>query len=318
MSFEEIAKTFVRKDLPDSEVELVGEVPAEALAPYRNAALAHLAQEMEMPGFRKGHIPLEMVLKKVGEVGVLEEAGELCIQDLYGALSLAHNVDAVGRPDIRITNLPAGRQDLQPGNPVGITVRTAVYPEVVVPKDWKGLAEKFPLEAYTGDLPAGRQGSQTDPPPSAEDEAKARDYMARDKRRGKIIDALLEKTKVEVPNIFVESELEKIMVQMKEDITKFGLKFEDYLKQMQKTEAQVREEFRAQARKRAVLQLALNKLAEEEKIVADPAAVEVEIKHALEHLPAGRQVSPLSNEQLRIYIETVLRNEQVLKLLEGN
>ncbi len=302
MHFEEIAKTFTRNPpaggLPDSEVELVGEVPAEVLAPYRNAALAHLAQELEMPGFRRGHVPQEMALKKVGELGVLEEAVELAIQDLYGALLLEHKVDAVGRPDIRITKLA-------PGNPVGITVRTAVYPEVVVPKDWKVLAEKFPLEAYTGELP------KPEVPPSPEDEQKARDYMAREKRRGKIIEALLDKTTVAVPNIFIESELEKILAQMKEDIGKFGLKFEDYLTQMQKTEAAVREEFREQARKRAKLQLTLNKLADDEKIVADSAAVETEIKHALEHFPQARP------DLVRIHIETVLRNEQVLKLLEG-
>ena len=298
MEFEEVAKTFVRKALPESEVELVGEIPYDALAPYREQALKHLAGELELPGFRKGHVPTDMVLKKVGGLAVLEEAVEIFIRDFYPVLLLAHTVDAVGRPDIRITKLA-------PQNPVGLTVRIAVYPEITLPKDWKTLAEKFPLEAYTGELP------KTDPPPSAEDEAKARDYMARDIRRGKIIDALLEKTTVAIPNIFVESELEKIMAQMKEDITKFGLKFEEYLKQMQKTEPQVREEFRTQARKRAKLQLALNKLADEEKVVADPAAVEVEIKHALEHFPQARP------DLVRIHIETVLRNEQVLKLLEG-
>ncbi|MDO8518478.1 MAG: trigger factor [bacterium] len=296
--FEETAKTFIRKALPESEVELVGEIPYDALAPYREEALKHIVKNLELPGFRRGHVPPGMALQKIGELGVLEEAVEIFIRDFYPALLTAHKVDAVGRPDIRITKLA-------PQNPVGLTVRAAVYPEVAVPKDWKTLAEKFPLEAYLGELP------KTDPPPSPGDEQKARDYMARDKRRGKIIDALLEKTKVAVPAIFVESELEKIMAQMKEDVTKFGLKFEDYLKQMQKTEPQVREEFRAQARKRAVLQLALNKLADDEKVVANPEAVEKEMKHALEHFPDARQ------DLVRIHIETVLRNEQVLKLLEG-
>ena len=298
MEFEEIAKTFTRKALPESEMELAGEIPFEALTHYREQALKHIADELEIPGFRKGHVPPDMVLKKVGELGVLEEAVEFFIRDFYPALLVAHKVDAVGRPDIRITKLA-------PQNPVGLTVRAAVYPEVTIPKDWQTLAEKFPLEAYTGELP------KTDPPPSPEDEQKARDYMARDRRRGKIIDTLLEKTMVAVPNIFVESELEKIMAQMKEDVTKFGLKFEDYLKQMQKDEGRLREDFRAQARKRAKLQLALNKLADKEKVVADPEAVEKEMKHALEHFPDARP------DLVRIHIETVLRNEHVLKLLEG-
>ena len=80
---------------------------------------------------------------------------------------------------------------------------------------------------------------------------------------------------------------------------------------MQKTEAQVKDEFREQARKRAKLQLALNKLAEDEKIEADKEKVDEEMKHALEHFPDARP------ELVRIHIETVLRNEKTLQLLEG-
>ena len=98
---------------------------------------------------------------------------------------------------------------------------------------------------------------------------------------------------------------------MKEDVQRFGLSFDDYLKRMQKTEAQVKDEFREQARKRAKLQLALNKLAEDEKIEADKEKVDEEMKHALEHFPDARP------ELVRIHIETVLRNEKTLQLLEG-
>src|SRR5438105_3003241 len=108
---EELAKSFASKKLPDSEVELTGEIPADTIAPYREQALKHLAEHVEMPGFRPGHVPTEMIVKKVGEVGVLEEAVELFMQDFYLALIEAHKVDVVGRPDIRITKLA-------PGNPV--------------------------------------------------------------------------------------------------------------------------------------------------------------------------------------------------------
>ncbi|MDP4020876.1 MAG: hypothetical protein Q8P58_02445, partial [Candidatus Adlerbacteria bacterium] len=133
---------------------------------------------------------------------------------------------------------------------------------------------------------------------------------ARDKRRGKIIDALLEKVEVEIPRIFVESELDKIMSQMREDIARMGLKFEDYLKHANKTEEQLRADFKDQAHRRAKLQLTLNKIAAEEKVEPEAEAVEREMKHALEHFPNARP------ELVRIHIETVLRNEKVLQLLE--
>ncbi|OGC88254.1 hypothetical protein A2419_00940 [Candidatus Adlerbacteria bacterium RIFOXYC1_FULL_48_26] len=374
MKFEELAKSFIKKSLPDSEVELTGEIPAETVAPYREKALTLLSAQLEMDGFRKGHVPAEMALKRIGETAVLEEAVEIFMRDFYPDLVDVHAPSALGRPDIRITKLA-------PGNPVGITIVTSVYPTIELPKDWKKVGEGIEIEtvadildaevdealtsirrahakassAETGSSPAGQQGdgsepisTSTSPTEVADAEAKLADpqnlpelndefakslgkfegvedlkqkikenmksekeQKARDSRRGKVVDALIEKVQIDVPSIFVESELDKIIGQMREDTQRFGLSFEDYLQRVEKTEEQIRADFREQASKRAKLQLTLNKIAEEEKIEADEEKVESELKHALEHFPDARP------DLVRIHIQTVLRNEKVLQLLEG-
>jgi FKBP-type peptidyl-prolyl cis-trans isomerase (trigger factor) len=297
-TFGALATSFALKRLPESQIELSGDIPAEVIAPYRTRALKEIAKQVDLPGFRKGKVPADMALKKIGEVAVLEEAVEHFMRDFYPALASAHKADVVGRPEIRITKLA-------PGNPVSLVIQVVVYPEVHIPKDWKGVAEKIPLEAYTGELPKMKV------PPSPEEEQKARDYMARDQRRGKIINALLEKVAVEIPKIFIESELEKIISQLKEDVARFGVTYEAYLRQINKTEEVLRGEFRDQATKRAKLQLTLNKIAQDEHVEADGGAVAREIKHALEHFPKA------SPDLLQIHIETVLKNEKVLQLLES-
>jgi FKBP-type peptidyl-prolyl cis-trans isomerase (trigger factor) len=339
-NFEAVAKSFVRKDLPDSEVEFVGEVPAVELAPYREVALKELSRELELPGFRKGKVPQDLALKKFGELGVLEEAVNLYLREFYPALVEAHGIDAVGRPDIRITKLV-------PQNPVALTIRTTLYPQVSLAPGWKDIGKSVPEEPS---LPAtdaevaetleslrqarkkkGEDGTEVAPELNDEfaksvgafetldalkaqvktgiTEEKAR--QIKEKRRGAIIERLVEKAEVAVPQIFVESELEKILSQLKEDVQRFGLTFEGYLQQTNKSEEEVRKDFRAQAQKRAKLQLVLNKIAEEEKIEADREAVEREMKHALEHFPKAKP------ELLGIHISTVLRNEKVLQLLEN-
>ncbi len=298
MSLQDIAQKFSLKTLPESEIELAGDVPYEAVEAYRAHALLHIAEHMELPGFRPGKVPTDMALKKVGDLAVLEEAVELFVRDFYPVLVGEKKVGVVGRPEIKVTKLA-------PQNPIGLLVQTTIYPEVPLPKNWKELHEKVPVEPYTGELP------KAEPMPSEEDQAKAREMLARNIRRGKLIDALLERAQLTVPRIFIESELEKIMGQMRDDIQRMGVQFDDYLKHVQKTEAQIRDDFRDQAKKRAALQLLLNKIAEEEKLVADPAAVEAEMKHALEHFPEARK------DLLKIHIETVLKNEQALKVLEG-
>jgi len=335
MSFAEIAKQFALTPLPHSEVEMAGDIPFEALAPYRAKALAHIAEHMELPGFRPGKVPQEMALKKAGELPVLEEALELFIKDFYPELITERKVEAVGRPDIRVTKLA-------PGNPVGLTVRATVYPEVLLPKDWKKLHETIALEPSMQatdeevaktleDLRRSRKKDEVVPELSDEfaksigafenlehlktqihkgiGEEKA--HKARDARRGKLIEALLQKTTLSVPRLFVESEQDKIMSQMREDVKRFGMELEEYFKKTNKTEEGVRQEFRDQAMKRAKLQLVLNKIATEEKLDAEETAVATEMKHAFEHFP---EANP---ELLKIHIETVLRNELALKLLEG-
>ena len=340
MRFEPLAKTFKKKLLPESEVELVGEVPAEVVGGYRVHALAHIAGSLALPGFRKGKVPQDLAQKHVGEVAVLEEAVEHFVRDFYPELVGVLALDVVGRPNISITKLA-------PGNPVELTIRTALYPEVSLPKDWPKTGENIPLEMT---LPATEEevsqtieslrassakatGGQAPPQlPEVTDQwaktlgafetvAALKDQVkkgigeekergARDKRRGRIIDALLEKVRVDIPRIFVESELDKIISQTKEDVARFGVTYEDYLKQINKTEDALRTDFREQALKRAKLQLTLNKIAASEKVEPDKETVEREMKHALEHFPNAKE------ELVRIHIETVLRNEKVLQLLE--
>ena len=338
--FTDIAKLFARKDLPDSQVELSADIPYAAIEGYRAQALAHVAEHMSLPGFRPGKVPPEMAQKHVGEIALLEEAAELFMKDFYIELIEEHKIDPVGRPNIAITKLA-------PGNPVGLAVRIHVYPAVEAPKDWKKLSEKIALEdaepatqeevdRTVADLQKSRATKDAEGKeviPEATDEfakslgafdsvAALREHItkgiteekarqARDKRRGKLIEALLEKADVEVPTIFVESELHKILAQMREDVERMGMQMDDYLKRANKTEEDIKDEFRDQARKRAKLQLVLNKIAEDEKVAADEAAVEQEIKHAMEHFPDAKP------DLVRIHIETVLRNEKVLRMLEG-
>jgi len=343
MKFEELAKSFSQKKLPHSEIELSGEIPAATVAEYRTQALTHLAEHLELPGFRKGNVPHDVALKKIGEMAVLEEAVELMMRDFYPELIMLKKIDAVSRPDIRITKLA-------PGNPVAITIRTATYPKIELPKNWRALAEKIESEkpSETSDEEvtktlesiranrafAAKEGTPgTEELPDINDEfarsigafadladltAKIKQGIgeeklraARDKRRGKIIDALLEKINVDMPRVFVESELEKILAQLKDDVARIGRPFEEYLKKIGKTEESLREEFRAQAEKRAKLQLTLNELAEQEKIKPDEKDVEEEMKHAVEHFPKAKP------DLLRVHIQTVLRNEKVLTMLES-
>lgn len=133
----------------------------------------------------------------------------------------------------------------------------------------------------------------------------------KEKTRLKIVERIIDETKVEMPEILIEVELDKILYQMESDITQMGLKFEDYLKHLNKTKEDLRKEFRSDAEKKAKLALVLNKISETEKIVADKEQVEREVAMILEHY---KDADP---ERATLHAENVLTNEKVFQFLEN-
>lgn len=336
----DIAKSFKLKKLPGSEAELVGEVPFEAIESHKEHALEHIIEHLEIPGFRKGHVPAEMARKQVGDIALLEEAVEHFMADFYPALIEQHKLEPLGRPQIQITKLA-------PGNPIGLTVRTYLFPEIQLP-DYKKLAsgvkkEEVPAvtdEDVTKAIDAVRESHSTLKDPEgkpilpevtdawakemgpfenvAEFTSKLREHLGKEKeqatkekRRAGIIDAVLAKTQIDISAIFVDAELEKMLGQMKDDVKRFGMTFEQYLERVKKSEDDMRKEFRTDAEKRAKLQLTLNAIAEKEDIKV-PAE---DIKHEAEHILT--QFKDADRERVHIYVESVLKNEKVLSMLEA-
>ncbi|MGH7249899.1 MAG: trigger factor, partial [Minisyncoccia bacterium] len=138
-----------------------------------------------------------------------------------------------------------------------------------------------------------------------------KENQLKEKTRLKIMEEILNASTIDTPNILVEAELDKILYRMESDITQMGLKFEDYLKHLNKTVEDLRKEFRTDALKKANLGLVINEIAKAEKIQADEAEVAKEVAHILEHY---KDADP---ERAAIHAENVLTNEKVFQFLEN-
>ena len=138
-----------------------------------------------------------------------------------------------------------------------------------------------------------------------------KENQVKEKTRLKIIENIIEKSEVELPDILVEIELDKILYRMESDITQMGLKFEDYLKHINKTLEDLRKEFRGEAEKKAKLALILNDIAKAENLKADEEEVAKEVAAILEHY---KDADP---ERAHVYAENILTNEKIFQFLEN-
>lgn len=132
----------------------------------------------------------------------------------------------------------------------------------------------------------------------------------KDKLRLAIVEELVKQTGGEIPEILIQSETDKIMYRLQADITNAGLKFEDYIKQINKTEDDLRKEWKPDAEKRAKLQMIIHTISEKESL--KPTEEEIE-KDVTQITTMYKDADPT---RARAYVEQMLENEKVFAFLE--
>jgi len=353
-------KTNVKK-LPKSEVEIEGELAAEAFELYFDRALNKIGAEVEVDGFRKGKVPQNILLSKVPEIRILEEMAEMALEEHYPKILENEKLDVITRPEISITKLARK-------NPLEFKIKTALMPEIKLP-DYKKIANKIiseitdkeknievtekEVEDTIMDIRKSRapkkhmaeahkctdekceheQKEEKEELPEVNNDfvqslgpfkdvedfkiklkeniKLEKENQQKEKTRLKIVEKIIDDTEVEMPEILVEIELNKTLYRMESDITQMGLKFEDYLKHLNKTVDDLKKEFRKDAEKKAKLGLILNEISKIEKIKADENQVAKEVAMILEHY---KEADP---ERAKIHAENVLTNEAVFQFLEN-
>jgi trigger factor len=84
----------------ENEVVLSVEIPQEAVARMYERTLARLAREVEIPGFRKGKVPRDMVVSRLGDDYVRSETLNDALPEWYEAALTEAAVDAVSMPEL--------------------------------------------------------------------------------------------------------------------------------------------------------------------------------------------------------------------------
>ena len=135
---------FTLEELPDSQVKITGELPYAELASERTAAIVALGKDVQLDGFRKGHVPTPVLEKHIGEMNILSEMAERAIAHSYPHILAAHEIDAIGHPQIEVTKIA-------PENPLGFTATVAVVPTFTLP-DYEAIAKEVNLAKPTSDV----------------------------------------------------------------------------------------------------------------------------------------------------------------------
>lgn len=147
----------------------------------------------------------------------------------------------------------------------------------------------------------------------AEKEAKEKERF-----RIEMVDKIAAEIKWDLPEVLIEAEINKMLEELKTDVESRGLTFDDYLTQIKKNIAELKQEFGEPARRRLKIALTLRALAKTEKIEPEKAEVEARINEILKfYADAKTAEKEINLPELYERTFAILTNEKVFEYLES-
>lgn len=131
------------------------------------------------------------------------------------------------------------------------------------------------------------------------------------------IKTVCDNVKLDIPSGMIETEIDNMVRDIEQRLMYQGLKLDQYLKMMNKTEADMRKEFEEQAKIQVKSKLVLEAIINAEKIEAN----EEDVKAKLEEMAAmyGNKPEDLEkNENLVNYIKDTVKTENAVKFVVDN
>jgi len=95
--------------LSSNKVKLYIEVEAEKFEEGMKKAYKKMVGRFNIPGFRRGKAPRKVIENYYGEEIFYDEALQAIFPEVYGEAIAEHNVQAVDRPDLNVTEIGTGK-----------------------------------------------------------------------------------------------------------------------------------------------------------------------------------------------------------------
>lgn len=128
-------KTKAEKLTP-TRTKLTVTVTQDELAPYLKNAYKSIAEQVSIPGFRKGKAPAQIIDQRFGRDSVISEAVNHSLDDFYQAAVAEAEVRPMGRPTADIEKMP---EAADASSELVLLFEVEVRPEFALP-DYNGLA----------------------------------------------------------------------------------------------------------------------------------------------------------------------------------
>lgn len=132
---------------PDKSFTLTVTIPQAEIIKANSEVVAHLASHLEINGFRKGSVPIDVAKNHLNAQSVLEETFQKVIPPIYLDLIQEHKLRPIMDPKAKLLNPPMTLDKDWEFEFLG-----SERPEVNLDKDWLEKVKKLPKPTNTDEV----------------------------------------------------------------------------------------------------------------------------------------------------------------------
>ena len=278
--------------LSGSAFELTLTVPWPEIKSVYDKVFEELSAEIEVEGFRKGKAPKDLTAQKIEKRRVYDQVIKRILPDAYAKALEEHHLKPIINPKIEISQ---GEDDKD----WQFIARAAEKPEIKL-GDYQKDISNINTQGKIWTPEKGESPKEKTPEDKKEEE---------NEKLNKIIEKLLETCIVEIPELLVESEVNRLISELVDDVRSAGMTYEQYLTTKGTDAQKVRENYRSQVVSTLKLEFILDAIANDLKIVVD----EKEVETIIEKEPDAAKKQALKAQSY--YLTSLLRRQKTLTKL---
>lgn len=209
-------------------------VPIEDIQKEYQHTLKSIQSDFETKGFRKGKAPIDVVEQNLSKEKLIEEVVNHLLSHIYEQKIKENNLKPIIQPQIKIKNPPlALDKEWQ------IEITSCELPEIKIDEKYSEEIKKINLQPET---------------------------EAKEKKLDQILESLIKASQVDLPSILIDNDIENRLSQLVDQTNQAGITIAQYFKNKKQTPEQYKESLKEQITKEWTLNLAINKIATEQKI----------------------------------------------------
>ncbi len=295
-------KTQIEK-LPKSAMKLTVTVENSSVKEFYEKEVTKAISEVEVQGFRKGSAPRDMVIEKVGNSKLFGDTINEVLQHFYPQALKEHKLMPVSNPKVEIKEFDI-EKDLE------FSAEFAIRPEVKV-KDYKKALKDYYKEKTDKLQQEKLEKLKKGELKPEEDGEGHHDHVHIGPNE--VIDILLKESDVEIADILLEEEADRLMSRLLEQLETIKLPLDKYLKAQEKTAEGLRSDYVKIAENNIKAEFVLSHLITLENIEVSDEEIDEMVKAAGDPSIGEKLEDPMQ----RLYIKTILqKNKLIGKLIE--